>query len=295
MDVVHHACIGGAGFLGLAAGGHDLAGLGFLVGSVVPDLDAAFVVRGRRFYLKHHQGPTHSLLLAPVYAGMLAGALALYLQWDWEVWLAALAGILAHCVLDLLNTFGVQMLWPLSKVRRCLDAVFFIDAFAWALTLVYFGLVLSQIVPARVAGMAYFGAFATYLVAKVILQRRAKRRRNADFAVPSALNPFEFFLLTNRSGRMETSRYNALTQRLWSEREVPAASPQGVALAEQSEVYRDMRSILRSLHITRVENDHAGTTVIAEDLAVRNFGGRFGRTELRFDTSGRLLHEVAHI
>ena len=34
---------------------------------------------------------------------------------------------------------------------------------------------------------------------------------------------------------------------------------------------------------------------IVSSLAVRNFGGRFGRTVLRFDAQGRLEHEVANI
>ena len=62
MDIVHHAFIGGAGFVALGAQQQELAGLGFLAGSVFPDLDVVLMAGGKRFYLKHHQGPTHSLL-----------------------------------------------------------------------------------------------------------------------------------------------------------------------------------------------------------------------------------------
>jgi hypothetical protein len=39
MDTVHHALIGGAGFLVAATHQQELAGAAFLAGSVFPDLD----------------------------------------------------------------------------------------------------------------------------------------------------------------------------------------------------------------------------------------------------------------
>ena len=53
--------------------------------------------------------------------------------------------------------------------------------------------------------------------------------------------------------------------------------------------------ITRAPTITSVERPEQHTTIVAEDLAVRNFGGRLGRTELRFGRDGRLEHEVAII
>jgi len=295
MDIVHHAFIGGAGFVALAAQEQELAGLGFLAGSVFPDLDVAFMAAGRRFYLKRHQGPTHSLPCAPLYAALLAAVPAVQLGWDWAVYAGLLAGLAVHVLLDLFNTFGIQILWPLTPRRHCLDAVFFIDTVAWMLTLGYLGLALGGIVAPGAGAIAYASLFAAYVIAKLALQRRVRAKLGADFAIPSAFNPFGFYVFTRRDGQLQTARFNAATGRTSHAQSLPEAAADIARLAAKSGVFRDMQSILRGLQVTRAEADASGTRIVAQDLAVRNFGGKFGRTELRFDAEGRLVHEMAHI
>ena len=295
MDIVHHAFIGGAGFVALAAQQQELAGLGFLAGSVFPDLDVAFMAGGKRFYLKRHQGPTHSLPCAPLYAAVLAAAPAMQLGWDWAVYAGLLAGLCVHVLLDLFNTFGIQILWPLTPRRFCFDAVFFIDTVAWGLTLGYFALALGGVIAPGTALTGYAVLFSAYVAAKFALQRHTRRRLGVDFAIPSAFNPFGFLVFSKRDGQLKTAEYNALSGQLTAQGELPEASAEATSLAQKSGVFRDMQSILRGLQITRVEHDVDGTTLIAQDLAIRNFGGKFGRTELRFDRDGRLVDEMAHI
>ncbi len=295
MDIVHHTCIGGVGFVALAAQQQELAGLGFLIGSVFPDFDVAFMAGGKRFFLKCHQGPTHSLLCAPLYSTLLAAALALPLGWNWAMFAGLLAGLCVHVLLDVVNTFGTQILWPLTSKRVCCDAVFFIDAAAWLLTLSFFALVLAGWVRPGIAAIGYTLLLVAYVAAKFVLQRCIRQRLGVDFAIPSAFNPFGFLVFSKRDGRMQTAAYNALTGTLSAQSELPVATPEIMELAQKSGVFRDMQSVLRNLQITHAEHDATGTTVIAQDLAVRNFGGKFGRTELRFDADGRVVDEMAHI
>jgi membrane-bound metal-dependent hydrolase YbcI (DUF457 family) len=295
MDVVHHAFIGGAGMLALGAAGQELAGLGFLAGSVFPDLDVAFMAAGKRFYLKRHQGPTHSLPFAPLYAAALTAAMAALGGWQWAFFWGALAGLAVHVALDLSNTFGIQILWPLSARRFCADAVFFVDLGAWTLTLAFFAIALAEPAAMIPAACAYAALFAAYVLGRWALQRRVRRRTGALVAIPSSWNPFAFFLLREHADGLETSRYDALTGRLGDVRVQTRPPPEVMALARTSSVFRDMSSILRALTVTSVERAAERTTLVAEDLAVRNFGGRFGRTQLRFDAEGRLEHEVANI
>jgi membrane-bound metal-dependent hydrolase YbcI (DUF457 family) len=295
MDIVHHGLIGGVGFVALASQNQELAALGFLAGSVFPDLDVAFMALGKRAYLRLHQGPTHSLLLAPLYASLLALLPALQFGFDWLTFLAILAGLWLHLLLDLLNTFGIQILWPLTPRRYCKDAVFFIDTVTWLLTLSFFGLVYLAKVDPLPAALGYAVAFAGYLIAKHLLHRRVLRQNTFDYAIPSAFNPFSFLTLSRNGDCFELSLYNALTRRSSRRDRIPAPSPEVLVLAAQSRVFRDMQHILRSLQITGVEQEAAGTTLTAQDLAIRNFGGKFGRTVLKFDPQGKLIHEMAHI
>ena len=295
MDIVHHAFIGGAGMLALGAAGEELAGLGFLAGSVFPDLDVAFMAAGKRFYLKRHQGPTHSLPFAPLYAAALTAAMSAPGGWQWAFFWGTLAGLAVHVALDLSNTFGIQILWPLSARRFCADAVFFVDLGAWALTLAFFAIALAEPAAVIPAAFAYAGLFAAYVLGRWALQRRVRRRTGALVAIPSSWNPCAFFLLRERADGLETSCYDAFTGSLSDVRVRTRPPPDVMALAQTSTVFRDMSSILRALTVTSVNRAAERTTLVAEDLAVRNFGGRFGRTQLRFDSEGRLEHEVANI
>ena len=129
MDLVHHAIIGGIGFTALSSGDHELAGIGFMAGSVFPDLDVAFMAFGKRVYLKNHQGPTHSLVLSPLFALLIAYLLTIPFGFEWIVVLATLMGIWIHSLLDYMNTYGICLLWPLNKKKCSLDAVFFITPY----------------------------------------------------------------------------------------------------------------------------------------------------------------------
>ena len=78
-------------------------------------------------------------------------------------------------------------------------------------------------------------------------------------------------------------------------RNYPTIPDKYINLAFKSHVFRDMKHILRTLYITDVSSNAEGTTIRAEDIAVRNFGGRFGRTTLKFDKKNSLVDEVANI
>lgn len=122
MGIAHHALIGGAGFVALAAQDHELAGMAFVAGSVFPDLDVAFMAMGKRFYLRNHQGPTHSFVMAPLYALLVSSPVIVFLGFDWPTHVAALLGLWLHVLLDFTNTFGITLWWPVWRGRRSLDS-----------------------------------------------------------------------------------------------------------------------------------------------------------------------------
>ena len=134
MDILHHSAIG---IIGLTLGvsvDQEVAGIFFLIGSVIPDLDAFLVLLGRSFYLKNHQGFSHSLLLTPLYSFVIIGILSFWLPFDWVNVLALVLGWSIHIGLDYSNTYGITLFYPLSKKRFSLDAIFFVDTFLLLLT-----------------------------------------------------------------------------------------------------------------------------------------------------------------
>ncbi len=295
MDIVHHALIGGTGMLAAAAHDQPLVGAAFVAGSVFPDLDVLFMAFGKRFYLRNHQGVTHSLLLSPLIALLLSLPL-------WQlpgdkpelwIWLAAWAGIGLHILLDLFNTFRIGLLSPFSNRRFSLDAVFFIDSAALLFTALFY--LLHQLLDLTIAEILYPLAFAAYFLFKLWLHNRIMQRLKPLFAIPSSLNPMEFYILEESEEGLTSHLYNALTHVTRAKRTYAAVEERFHRLAARSQVFNDMLHIARALHIIEATEDQNGTTIIAADLAVRNFGGRFARTELRFDPQGRLVHEMANI
>jgi len=294
MDVVHHAFIGGTGFLALAAGEQELAGMAFVAGSVFPDLDVVFMAFGKRAYLKNHQGPTHSFLLAPVFAYLLIAAPLCYvLGFEWPVFFAALLGLWLHSLLDLTNTFGITVFWPLTARRFCFDAVFFIDTVAWTLTAsCYVGEVIFEW-PHTIA--VYALLFASYVAFKFFLHQRVQRKLDCTFAIPSAFHPFHFFILEEGEDGVRTYIYNALTGGRSKQRDYPRVEERYLSLAAKSAVYQDMLGLTKYFHITDVQEQEDKTILTLHDLGIRNFGGKFGKTILTFDRTGNLIDEMAHI
>jgi inner membrane protein len=81
------------------------------VAAAFPDIDALALLGGDFFYLRHHRGITHSVLLAPVWAGLIAfvGARSFAgtreRQGGWKaLYGLALAGVLLHIAGDWITT-----------------------------------------------------------------------------------------------------------------------------------------------------------------------------------------------
>ena len=294
MDIVHHALIGVAGFQSAADAELLPYGAAFLFGSVFPDLDVAFLALGKRFYLKNHQALTHSLPLSPLYALLLASPLFVVEGFSVTLVVAALLGLWLHIALDWSNTFRIAPFAPFSYRRYSLDAIFFIDAVTLGLTASFY-LLYNMVAAELWVTMLYGGMFFIYVLLKLWLQCRVRRTQQATTAIPSSLNPFSFYLLSEDESAYYSRLYNVLTGHNSQEMRVARISDEIAMLTARSQVFGDMQCICRALHIVEVERGDEGITLHAVDLAVRNFGGHFGRTVLKFDQKGELVSEVANI
>jgi len=296
MDIVHHALIGGAGMIAAASADQELIGLAFLGGSVLPDLDALSIVVGKRFFLKNHQGITHSIFMAPLLAYILICWPISFLPVElalFPIFLAALAGCLIHIVFDWLNTYRIQLFAPFSKRRFSMDAVFFIDTFTILLTCLFY--VLHFFLKIDGGYWWYPVSFLLYFLLKAKLQKFVKRKLQCQYVIPCALNPFGFLVLDEGDEEAVCFRYNALVGKKTDFVRYPIVSEVVLKMARKSQVFIDMEAVCRALRITKIDATEVGIAIHAKDLAVRNFGGKFGMTRIRFDKEGRLIDEMANI
>ncbi|MFA6317147.1 MAG: metal-dependent hydrolase [Elusimicrobiota bacterium] len=97
--------------------------------SNLPDVDALVYAVGGMDAIALRRTFGHSLLTAPLWSAALAAAF----KWKWParsyvtLFTWTMLAVLIHLLLDLTNSFGVALLWPLSDARPELANVFIMD------------------------------------------------------------------------------------------------------------------------------------------------------------------------
>jgi inner membrane protein len=128
-----------------------------------PDLDFVVSFAGPMDYLLHHRGVTHSILLLPLWAFVVAWVLAKVLRapggWR-ELYGVSALGIGAHIAGDVITSFGTIVFAPLSLWRAGIGTTFIIDL--WFTGVILAGLVASSVVrrsraPAVLASLVLAG------------------------------------------------------------------------------------------------------------------------------------------
>lgn len=138
MDNLAHTLIGvtmaNAGLKQRFGRGTTLA---LAVASNIPDIDVfgAFFHPGPNF--AYRRMLTHSLIALPLLTAAFAAVYrlafpTLSFRRSWGLWAA---GALVHVFFDLVNSFGVVLLYPLSRRRFELSSVFIVDLAIWAILL----------------------------------------------------------------------------------------------------------------------------------------------------------------
>lgn len=224
MDTLTHALSGvllarawRAPGRGLSPGRRDLASA---VGATFPDVDFALMLLAPQVFLNIHRGPTHSLLLLPLWAGLLALALA----WlagrrgdaDWRrYWrpyaqLCAL-GLLIHIAGDWVTLYGTRLFYPLSTHAYALGISYDINPWIAAVVAagVLAGLWHRGVAPARAALLLAVALLAAQgglrqqaLAVAAPVDSGQVDSGSADselarevFALPQPLSPFHWHLL----------------------------------------------------------------------------------------------------
>lgn len=142
MEPVTHVVFG----LGMATlSGHDFTltnpvYIASIAGAIVPDLDILFRIGGELTYLKHHRKITHSFKSVLFISAIIPLCINMVIPLEsfWEVFFWALGGCTSHVFLDLLNSYGVKLLWPFSKKSFSLNLLLVYDPVIIMLSLIMF-------------------------------------------------------------------------------------------------------------------------------------------------------------
>ena len=148
--------------------------IGFLA-AAAPDLDILISTIGPVEYLLHHRGATHSLVLLPLWAYLLARLCAVVWRRDrpWRAYFGVIAlGLGIHIAGDWITSYGTMVFAPLFDARLGIGTTFIIDL--WFTGIILAGLAASLAwrrspMPA-IAGLA---ALCGYVAFQGMLQQRA--------------------------------------------------------------------------------------------------------------------------
>ncbi len=95
---------------------------------IMPDVDGFSVILGMEAFRNFHSGPFHSILLAVIFALLIALGFYIYSKENVVIW--AFLGVGFHLLLDIPNTLGYQLaddglyyFWPFSDARIALQNV----------------------------------------------------------------------------------------------------------------------------------------------------------------------------
>lgn len=210
MDTLTHALSGA--LLGRATAPKDApprsiprrVAAGFFA-AAAPDLDFVLAFVSPLLYLEQHRGPTHSFVLLPLWALVLAWALAKILceprGWRALYGVTALS-LAAHIAGDWITSFGTMVFAPLSYERYGLGSTFIIDL--WFSAIILAGLAASLFWRGtRLPAVAASVVLAGYVGFQAVLKERAldyardharaQGLANVEFtAYPRAVSPFNW-------------------------------------------------------------------------------------------------------
>jgi inner membrane protein len=179
VDVVTHALLGAAVAYAVApAGGRLNTRERLMLGAAAaafPDIDfIGFLINPLVFLADWHQGPTHSVVLLPLWAVLIAAifvGLTKRRAAFPEVVLVAGLGLASHIVSDVITAYGTAVPYPLSPLKLSLGTTFVIDPLFT--TIVLASLAASLWMGRRSLGALGLLALCGYVVVQASLQQRA--------------------------------------------------------------------------------------------------------------------------
>ncbi|MGH8582796.1 MAG: metal-dependent hydrolase [Gammaproteobacteria bacterium] len=210
MDTLTHglsgALLASAAGRGITLTQRERGVAGFLA-AAFPDIDYVVHWADPLVYLNLHQGWTHSLVLMPLWAALLAwpSARVTRSERSWrEFYPVCLLGIGIHIGGDLITAYGTQVLAPIAMQRYAWPVTFVIDPYFTAI--IVLGLGLSVRWRSRKAALAALAMLLGYVCTQGLLRaqalaiaegyaRHAGLRDAEVMALPQPFSPFNWKLI----------------------------------------------------------------------------------------------------
>lgn len=194
--------------------------------AAAPDLDFVFGYLGPIEYLTYHRGITHSLVMLPLWAFLLAKLCSVAWRSDrpWRAYFGVIAACLAiHIAGDWITSFGTIVFAPLSDARYGIGTTFIIDL--WFTGIIVAGLIAAWAwraspLPA-VAGLAVLCGYIAFqgLQHQNAIEWGEAYARASGFtqarvtAQPRPVSPFNWLVIVRDGERVDYSFVNLIRRK----------------------------------------------------------------------------------
>lgn len=186
-----------------------------------PDVDLILRLIDTLTYLNWHQGPTHSLILLPLWAWLLARLFSwlTHERYTWKLFYRpACLGLSIHIAGDLITSYGLMLFAPFSTERFSLPLAFVIDP--WFSLIIIAGLLASWRYPQqRMPAILALASLCGYLIFLWTLHQQAIEIaiRHADAqalpqaqisVLPQPLSPFHWKIIIRQENNYHLADVN---------------------------------------------------------------------------------------
>jgi len=299
MDNVTHSLVG----LMMARVSKQNAAM-MIVAANLPDIDIVSGLSGTVTYLQYHRGLTHALIAAPILALL---PMLLFRSRNWTSYIACLAGVLSHLLLDWTNIYGIRLLLPFSSKWLHLDMTDVVDP--WILLALLFAVAapaLSGLVGAEIGAKSNTGAkkgwayaalsfLLIYEVSRLFAHERAESMLTARTwngrlarnvaALPNRWSPFSWRGVIQGEGYVVGAEINLPTEMEEGRTEYSAGPNEAALKTRPFQVF----SSFNQLPFWQKEKQPDGTT------EVRLLDLRFGTPEFPGFTATAVLDEQGKV
>lgn len=243
-----------------------------------PDLDYALFVLAPADFLNLHRAPTHSLLLLPLWAALLALPAARLCRARWRDCVGPCAlGLALHLAGDLVTVYGTQLFYPLSAHPFALGISFDFNPWVAALSgggcLLVFGRR-----PRRAAVLALVAVVAAF-AGQALLRQQALAAAGEVVgvrALPQPFSPFAWQLVGAEGGHYRLARWSVFDRAPPTWEELPHPDNETSPLAREAWAQAALAPFRRFAQLPalyRVEQRDGEACVWFQDLRYR-FPGR---------------------
>ena len=284
MDPVTHAIIGM--IIGSKVGGalswNDGIMAATTFGAIMPDFDIAAQLWGDFNYLKQHRGFSHSLAGLLVTSVVAGAALSLLYPGIGVITLmtCTFIGAISHTIMDLFNSYGVNLAWPFSRKKWTINLLMAFDPILFMLGTAWIFIGGKEQYEASLAVGAVCYLFMRFLMREQARQTVAKRlQRRAPtvsvVVIPSMGNIFKWDFIAAMPKRRIVGQIDMLKRNLRITRRLYYLN-------------KPLRQVLTASVLGKVFSEFTPFFHIECELVEGKTVGRF--MDLRYRVRGRFLH-----